>query len=89
MSVLVDFGEIHCLLRFTLLDAPCPCILGMPFLHRTNPTINWEQRTVTFGKVSVASPTTANTFEPLPRDELLCDSGKECFTAVDENVFDY
>ena len=89
MSVLVDFGEIHCLLRFTLLDAPCPCILGMPFLHRTNPTINWEQRTVTFGKVSVASPTTANTFEPLPRDELLCDSGKECFTAVDENVFDH
>ena len=89
LSVLVDFGKITCLLKFTLLDAPCPCILGMPFLQRTNPTIDWEQRTVSFGNVSAPPAVPANIFAPLHRDQHLRDSGTKCLATVDEHVFDY
>ena len=42
ISVLVDFGgNIGSLLRFTVLDVDCPSILGMPFLERMNPAIDW------------------------------------------------
>ena len=42
ISVLVDFGGgVASLLRFTVLDVECPSILGMPFLQRMNPMIDW------------------------------------------------
>ncbi len=42
ISVLVDFGGgVSALLRFTVLDVDCPSILGMPFLERLNPGIDW------------------------------------------------
>ncbi len=42
ISVLVDFGGgVSALLRFTVLDVDCPSILGMPFLERLNPLIDW------------------------------------------------
>ncbi len=49
ISVLVDFGGGVCsLLRFTVLDVECPSILGMPFLERLNPSIDWSSKKVSF-----------------------------------------
>ncbi len=41
------------LLRFTVLDVECPSILGMPFLERMNPAIDWPKKLVTFPKYFV------------------------------------
>lgn len=41
-SVFVKFAEnIGGLIQFTVLDADVPMILGLPFLKRFNPLINW------------------------------------------------
>ncbi len=48
INVLVNFGEVSSMLRFTVLDVECPNILGMPFLKRLNPQINWQTLDVTF-----------------------------------------
>ena len=54
ISVLVDFGGgVSSLLRFTVLDVECPSILGMPFLERMNPAIDWPKKLVTFPKYFV------------------------------------
>ena len=44
----VNFGEVSSYLKFTVLPCECPMILGMPFLRRLNPLINWQTRTLSF-----------------------------------------
>ncbi len=45
----MDFGSgVSSLLRFTVLNVECPSILGMPFLERMNPSIDWSKKLVTF-----------------------------------------
>ena len=61
----------------------------MPFLQRTNPSVDWERRTVSFDKISATPAVTTNAFAPLPCDANLHGSGKTLFATVDENVFDY
>ena len=61
ISVFVAFGEHHgSLLRFTVLDADCPSILGMQFLRRMNPCIDWQRRTLTFAKHTSHSASACN-----------------------------
>ena len=44
----VNFGEVSSYLKFTVLSCECPLILGMPFLRRLNPLINWQTCTLSF-----------------------------------------
>ena len=44
--VYVNFREVSAYLKFTVLSVDCPLILGMPFLRRLNPLINWQTRTL-------------------------------------------
>ena len=47
-------------LQFYVLDAlPSEVVLGMPFLQRCNPTIDWVARTVSFGLSRVLSIATS------------------------------
>ena len=40
---MVKFSEgTTSILKFTVLDCECPTILGMPFLRKTNPEIDWS-----------------------------------------------
>lgn len=41
-NVFVQFTDrVGGMCKFTVLDADVPCILGLPFLKRFNPLINW------------------------------------------------
>ena len=48
--IYVDFGEVSAYLKFTVLGVQCPLILGMPFLRRLNPLIDWQTRTLCFAR---------------------------------------
>ena len=41
LHVVVQFHGVTTMLRFTVLPATCPTILGMPFLRSMNPIIDW------------------------------------------------
>ena len=48
---MVKLGEgTTSILKFTVLDCECPTILGMPFLRRTNPEIDWSSGKISFKK---------------------------------------
>ena len=59
--VWVNFGEVSSYLKFTVLNCECPLILGMPFLRRLNPLINWQTRTLSFSS-AMHSQNTLNSF---------------------------
>ena len=62
----VNFGEVSSYLKFTVLSCECPLILGMPFLRRLNPLINWQTRTLSFATAKQSRNTkTENTFSEL------------------------
>ena len=46
-TITLDFGFFVCDVKVDIIDAKIPSILGMPFLHTYNPTINWNKRTLT------------------------------------------
>ena len=48
MRLLVNFGTFGKLLEFTVLDCNVPAILGMNFLQKYNPIIDWQRGLVTF-----------------------------------------
>ena len=50
-QLLAALGPFKTVLRFHVIDANVPTILGMPFLATVNPQIDWQKRKVTvFGK---------------------------------------
>ena len=50
-QLLAALGPFKTVLRFHVIDADVPTILGMPFLATANPQIDWQKRKVTvFGK---------------------------------------
>ena len=57
----VNFGEVSSYLKFTVLDCECPQILGMPFLRRLNPLINWQTRLLSFPSASAHKHNPQNT----------------------------
>ena len=60
--VWVNFGEVSSYLKFTVLSCECPLILGMPFLRRLNPLINWQTRTLSFSSAMHSRNTNTNSF---------------------------
>ena len=44
----MNFGTFGKLLEFTVLDCNVPAILGMNFLPKCNPVIDWQRGLVTF-----------------------------------------
>ena len=43
LETMVVLGPLQSYLRFEVLDADIPCILGMTFLHQVNPVIDWQR----------------------------------------------
>ena len=46
----LDFSHFVCSVKFDVVDADIPCILGMPFLKAYNPIVNWKKQFLTFNR---------------------------------------
>ena len=72
VSLLVQFGTMSNLLKFTVLYCDCPTILGMPFLTAVNPDIDWVNKQVKIGcEVQDVLPKDDNQFSGLDGDVSL------------------